>query len=125
MATEIITGIVPELTSIYSDPHAFIDKRGNPILIKPLSEQRHDQLVQMYLDYEPRGSFGGLPPIGDKACVDWVQTMIRTGINVVAISFEAGIVGHAAVFPMDTKRCEMFVVVTVDHQNTGIGTQIK
>lgn len=124
MATEIITGIAPELTSIYSDPHAFIDKQGNPILIKPLSEKRHDQLVQMYLNYEPRGSFSGLPPITDKACIDWVQTMVRTGINLVAISFEAGIIGHTAAFPMDAKRCELFVVVAPGYQNTGIGTQL-
>jgi len=122
--TEIIAGIVPELTSIYSDPHAFIDKRGNPILIKPLSEKRHDQLEQMYLGYGPRGSFSGLPPINDKACVDWVQTMIRTGINLVSLSFEEGIIGHTAIFPMDAKRCEMFVVVAPGHQNTGIGTQL-
>ena len=124
VAAEIITGIGPELASIYSDLHAFIDKRGNPVLIKPLSEKRHDQLEQMYLGYEPRGSFSGLPPIADKACIDWVQTMIHTGINLVAISFEEGIIGHTAAFPIDTKRCELFVVVVPGHQNTGIGTQL-
>ncbi len=124
MAAETVIGLIPELASIYSEPHAFIDKRGNPILIKPLSDKRHDQLAQMYLGYEPRGSFSGLPPISDKTCVEWVHNMIRTGINLIAISFEEGIVGHTALFPMDAKRCEMFVVVAHCHQNVGIGTQL-
>lgn len=113
-----------EQTSIYNDPVAFIDKRGDPILIKPLSVKRHGQVIRMYLDYEPRDSFAGLPPIRDEECVKWVEGMIREGINLVAVSFEEGIIGHAALFPMDAERCEMFIVMSPGHQNAGIGTQL-
>jgi len=124
LATETITGVSPETATIYSEPYAFIDKRGNPILIKPLSQQRYDQLAKLYLDYEPKDSFSGLPPVSEKACIDWVQSMIRTGVNLVAISFDAGLVGHSAIFPIDRQRCEMFVAVSPQHQNVGIGTQL-
>ena len=49
----------------------------------------------MYLDYQPRNTFSGLPPIMDSACVTWVESMIRNGLNLVAISFEDGVIGMA------------------------------
>lgn len=113
-----------EQTSIYCSPLAFIDKRGNPILIKPLSEKLHEQLKRMYLDYEPRDDFAGLPPIRDDECVKWVEGMIRNGVNLVALSFGEGIIGHAAIFPMGNQTCEMLIVLIRGHQNTGIGTQM-
>jgi CBS domain-containing protein/RimJ/RimL family protein N-acetyltransferase len=124
MAVNMNRSLLPEVTSIYSEPYAFIEKRGAPILIKPLSEGRHDRLIRMYLDFQPRNAFSGLPPITDPACISWVESMIRDGLNLVAISFEDGVVGHAAVFPMDDKRCEMLVAVSPEYQNVGIGTQL-
>ena len=124
MATLGISQIDPEQTSIFSSPYAFVDKRGDPVLIKPLSEKRHDQLKRLYLDYEPRDSFSGLPPILDEECIKWVEGMVRDGLNLVAISFEKGIVGHAVIFPMDAQRCEMLIAVTPGYQNVGIGTQL-
>ena len=113
-----------EQTSIFSAPHAFVDKRGDAVLIKPLNEKRHDQLTRLYLDYEPRDSFSGLPPILDDECVRWVHGMIRDGVNLIAISFEKGIIGHAVIFPMDEKRCEMLIAIAPGYQNVGIGTQL-
>jgi CBS domain-containing protein len=113
-----------ENTSIKRCPHAFIDKRSEPILIKILSEKRHGNLVDMYLDYEPRNSFNGLPPIQDEACKTWALGMIDSGLNLVAISFEEGIVGHVVLFAMQDKMCELMVVVTPEYQHVGIGSQL-
>ncbi len=124
MATLGASPINPAQTSIYNEPHAFVDKRGDPVLIKLLSEKWHDQLIQVYLDYEPKASFSGLPPILDDECIKWVHGMIRDGINLMAISFEKGIIGHAAIFPMDGKTCEMLIAVTPGYQNVGVGTQL-
>ena len=49
-------------TTLARFPHAFINKRGEPILIKLLGTSRHQALMDMYLAYEPRNSFSGLPP---------------------------------------------------------------
>lgn len=59
-----------------------------------------------------------------EVCVDWVRHMIANGINVVAMSFGHGVVGHVALFPFDDTACELFVVVAKDFQNTGIGTEL-
>jgi len=113
-----------EDSAIYNLPQAFINKKGEPILIAALDEKRCQRLIEMYLAYQPRNSFQGLPPIKDEACVKWVQHMIRNGINLVALSFGEGVVGHAALFPVDDRVCEYLVVVSPPLQNTGIGTEL-
>jgi CBS domain-containing protein/GNAT superfamily N-acetyltransferase len=110
--------------SLQCAPHAFVNKRGQPIVIKLLDSDWEQQLRLMYLAYRPRGSFNGLPPIDDAACDAWVGGMIDTAINVVALSFHDEVVGHAALFPMSGDSCEMLLVVAPAFQNCGIGTQI-
>lgn len=103
---------------------AFVDNKGHSILIKTLPESMHQGLVDMYLAYEPRDSFEGLPPIKDAACVEWVRSVIQKGINLVAISSSGSIAGHAAIFPIDPQRCELLLVVSPPYQNMGIGTEL-
>jgi len=111
-------------TTIHNFPHAFINKRARPILVSPLTEDRHAELLKMHLAYRPRNSFSGLPPLTDRACTDWAQGMIDTGVNLVALSFTRGVVGHAALFSIDRSVCEYMVVVRPRFQKIGIGTEL-
>ena len=113
-----------EESTIYRKPRAFISKKGEAILIRLLDDKTCQGLLVMYLAFQPRNSFQGLPPVSDEACTKWVQHMIGNGINIAALSFGDGVVGHAALFPMDNEVCEMFVVVSPPFQNIGIGTQL-
>jgi len=111
-------------TTIHSFPRAFINRRGEAILVQTLESGRHQQLIDMYLAFEPRGSFSGLPPIGDQACVQWVRGMIDSAANLIAVSFEEGVVGHSALFPINHAQCEILVVVSPPEQRIGIGTEL-
>ena len=82
------------------------------------------RLIEMYLAYQPRGSFQGLPPFKDEVCVKWVREMLATGVHVVAIDQRACLIGHTGLFPINPQKCEMLVVVCPDYQNLGIGTQL-
>jgi CBS domain-containing protein len=113
-----------EESTIYRKPRAFITKKGDAILIRTLDEKACQGLIDMYLTFKPRNSFQGLPPITDEACLKWAQHMIGNGINIVALSFGDGVVGHTALFPIDNEVCELFVVVSPAFQNSGIGTQL-
>lgn len=78
---------------VVTDSQAFLKvaadtPRDVPLMIATLHEARHRQLIDMYLAYQPRNSFSGLPPIKDAACVRWVEKMIATGINLVALSLD-------------------------------------
>jgi RimJ/RimL family protein N-acetyltransferase len=110
--------------SIRSLPREFHTKTRQPVRLELLGQQLHPRLVEMYLAFQPRGSIQGLPPIRDSECVKWVQEVIRTGINIVAMSCEQDIVGHIVVFPVTDKKCEMLVVVRPVYQDMGIGTEL-
>jgi GNAT superfamily N-acetyltransferase len=105
-------------------PRTFANKSGLPCKLQLLPAAAGGRLVDMYLAFQPRNCFQGLPPIKDAVCVKWVQDMLRTGINVIAHSGQKGIVGHTALFPINRQKCEMLVVVCPGFQNVGIGTEL-
>jgi len=124
-------------------PRSFAGKNGLPIEIHRLPDDAGQRLIDMYLAFQPRNSFQGLPPIKDEVCVRWVREILVTGIHVTAVpSRSAGlrpaqkdagetpalqnqpIIGHAAIFPVNPQKCEMLVVVCPGFQNLGIGTEL-
>ncbi|MBN2109039.1 MAG: GNAT family N-acetyltransferase [Deltaproteobacteria bacterium] len=111
-------------TTMYSSPHAFLDRGGNPIMLRADVPELLDDLTRMYLAYQPRGTFSGLPPVADKACISWVKEIIETSIGLMAMSFEHLVVGHAALFPIRDGICELLIVVAPQKQHNGIGTQL-
>jgi len=113
-----------EGSTIHRLPETFLNKRGEAILVRTLDDRICEGLVKMYLDFQPRNSFQGLPPVSDKVCVAWVKQMIASGINLAALSFDVGVVGHVVLFPIDDLRCELLIAVLHSYQNTGIGTQL-
>lgn len=111
-------------TTIHNFPRAFINKRCEAILIQTLADRQQQQLIDMYLAYEPRSSFSGLPPIADAACIAWVRGMIDNAANLISLSFEVGVVGHSALFPINADECEILVVILPTQQKIGIGTEM-
>jgi GNAT superfamily N-acetyltransferase len=111
-------------TSLGDFPRDFSTKKGQILRLQILKEQQHQQFVDAYLAFQPRNSFQGLPPLKDEICVKWARQMIGTGINLVAVCSQAGIVGHTALFPIDDCTSEMLVVVWPQFQNIGIGTAL-
>ena len=110
-------------TTIHNFPRAFINKRCEAILVQTIEDRQQQQLIDMYLGYE-RNSFSGLPPIADAACIGWVRGMIDNAANLIAVSFDVGVVGHSALFPMNADECEILVVILPAHQKIGIGTEM-
>jgi diamine N-acetyltransferase len=111
-------------------PRTFIGKNGTTIDLGRLPEDAGQRLIEMYLAFQPRNSFQGLPPLKDEVCVRWVRDMLADGIHIVATAHEppaAGrqpLIGHAALFPVNDTKCELLVVVCPGFQNVGIGTEL-
>ncbi len=109
---------------ICSLPRRFLAKNGQSVRFSLLSRAAYERLVAMYLAFQPRNSFQGLPPLKDELCVKWVREMISTGVNFVAHAADENIVGHSAIFPVNDRKCEMLVVTSPAFQNVGIGTEL-
>lgn len=107
-------------------PRKFCTKHGLPCELQLLAAASGQRLIDMYLAFQPRNCFQGLPPIRDAVCVNWVRDMLGTGINVIAVADGAAetIIGHTALFPINPRKCEMLVVVCPGFQNDGIGTEL-
>ena len=105
-------------------PRDILSKNGERIRLILLPEDLHLRLLAMYLDYQPRNCFQGLPPIRDEICAKWVENMIHDGVNIVALSGIREVVGHVAVFPVNERKCELLVVVAPAFQNQGVGTEL-
>lgn len=103
---------------------AFTDKQGTSIVNVLLDDDRCRKLIEMYLAFEPKRCFQGLPPIRDDACIEWVQRLIRNGINLVSLSPDDEVCGHVSLLPINDLLCEMLLVVSPQWQNRGIGTAI-
>jgi GNAT superfamily N-acetyltransferase len=101
-----------------------VRKDDRPCQLQFLPATAGQRLVDMYLAFQPRNSFQGLPPIKDAVCIHWVQDMLRTGVHAVAVSEPEGIIGHTALFPINQQKCEMLVVVCPKFQNMGVGTEL-
>jgi GNAT superfamily N-acetyltransferase len=115
---------LPDLADLRGLPRTTVTKTGWPVELQVLPATAGQRLIDMYLAFQPRNSFQGLPPIKDAVCVNWVQEMLGTGINVIALRDRASIVGHTALFPINRQKCEMLVVVCPGSQNVGIGTEL-
>ena len=111
-------------TTIYRAPHAFLDRRGNPVMLRAVETQFLEEITEMYLAYQPRGTFSGLPPVKDEACIKWVQHITENSIGLMAMSCDQKVIGHAAIFPIRDGTCEILIVVLPQNQRSGIGTQL-
>ncbi len=106
-------------------PRRFAGKNGTPFRLEWLPATHRQRLLDMYLAFQPRNCFQGLPPIKDAVCVQWVDDMLHNGINMLALAEPSKtIVGHTAMFPINPRKCEMLVVVCPEWQNMGIGTEL-
>jgi len=105
-------------------PRTAAANNGGQLLLDLLDQSRYEALRRMYLAFEPKNSFQGLPPIRDEVCLKWVDHMIDTGINVIAAQEPDRVDAHLALVPIDRQRCEMLVVVSPGWQNQGIGTAL-
>jgi RimJ/RimL family protein N-acetyltransferase len=105
-------------------PRVCTDKNGSPFELCRLAADDGQRLAEMYLAFQPRNSFQGLPPIKDSVCVQWVRDMLATGVNVIATAAGKRVVGHVALFPVNGQKCELLVVVSPGFQNLGIGTEL-
>ena len=92
-------------------PREFAAKNAQSVEVRILADEIQHQLLEMYLAFQPRNCFQGLPPIKDEVCTKWVREMLATGINLVArISHHTGPIDNRLFGGADIPVC---------HRNVG------
>ncbi len=108
---------------LFSSIKTIKSEKGHLITIIPYEERYFASLVHMYDTYDPLGSVQGLPPLDKDKRHQWVQDMISSGTNLLAM-YEDSVIGHASLFAMPVNWAEYFIFIHQDFQRQGIGTAI-
>ena len=99
----------------------FESRTGLVIEVVEFCENRFDELVEMYNNFEPKRAAQGLPPVGRERIVAWLRRLQKSGHNLLALS-NGTVIGHSMLCPMERQRAEFAIFLHQDFRNQGIGT---
>lgn len=100
----------------------FIDKQGKEHVLRFGSIKDFFGLLEMYRRFEPKESIMGVPPDNPVKLKKWVEHFFSEDIkNIVIMDPDRKIIGHAAIFPIDSECCEYFMALLPSDQSAGIG----
>jgi RimJ/RimL family protein N-acetyltransferase len=99
----------------------FESRVGLIIEVVEFCDNRFDELVEMYNNFEPKRAAQGLPPVGRERIVAWLRHLQKSGHNLVAL-WNGNVIGHSMLCPMERQRAEFAIFLHQDFRNQGIGT---
>ena len=99
----------------------FESRAGLVIEVVEFCDNRFDELIEMYNDFEPKRAAQGLPPVGRERIVAWLRHLQKSGHNLVAL-WNGNVIGHSMLCPMEHQRAEFAIFLHQDFRNQGIGT---
>jgi ribosomal protein S18 acetylase RimI-like enzyme len=105
-------------------PQTFTDAEDRDIVIERAGESAHDDLREMYLDFNPEDRAQGIPPAREDAIDKWLDSVVTEDcLNVVAYH-EGDAVGHAMLVPDGLGSYELAIFVLRAYQGASIGTKL-
>jgi len=105
-------------------PRTVTDREGRQVTIDPAGEADHDDILEMYLSFDPADRAQGIPPANEEAIERWLDTILdEESANVVA-HHEGSVVGHATLVPDRHGEHELAIFVLQPFQGAGIGTEL-
>ncbi|WP_284010793.1 GNAT family N-acetyltransferase [Haloarcula pelagica] len=103
-------------------PRTVTDREDREIDLRAADEGDREQLVEMYLDFDPADRAQGIPPIKEHAIERWLDTILdEECVNVVALN-DGVAAGHATLVPDNEGDYELAIFVLQAFQGSGIGT---
>ena len=86
-----------------------------------------DALLKMYLTFEPRGSYGGLPSRRDELIKDWISGLTGDPLNLNLVFVQDGVIaGHCCLVydPRFPRVYEIVIFVHQGFQHKGLGKRL-
>ena len=104
-------------------PYVIRDRIGLDINIREYQAEDRTGMMAMYDDFEPKGEAMGLPPPDDEVRRRWIDDIVKTFYNFIALH-KKKIIGHAAIDIFRTKVSpEYLIFLHQDFRSRGIGTE--
>lgn len=104
-------------------PRSFTDGAGRGIEIRRYAGDV-EPVVAMYRSFDPEDRAQGIPPTGEAAIREWLDSVLADDcINVVA-AHDGAVVGHAMLVPDRHGASELAIFVLAEYQDAGIGTAL-
>ncbi len=105
-------------------PFIMRDRVGLEIFIKEYQRKDRSGLLSMYDKFEPKGIAMGLPPYDKDVRIKWIDKLLKTFFNIMAVCGEK-IIGHAAISLFPPMTCpEYLIFLHQDFRCRGIGTRL-
>jgi len=105
-------------------PRTFTDGEGREVEVVAADAADTEDLVEMYLDFNPEDRAQGIPPVKDEAIRKWLDVILGDDcLNVVA-RHDGDAVGHATLVPDNEDEHELAIFVLQAYQGAGIGTAL-
>jgi len=100
------------------------DSKGRLIKIRPYEKSDYKALKAMYDGFDPKGLEAGLPPIDKQIRHEWVDKMVSSLFNVLAL-YRGRVIGHATLDIEEVNACPEFLIfIKQGFRYCGIGTRL-
>lgn len=110
--------------SFESPPVMFEDADGHTVAIREYTDGDFEDLLEMYLAFEPEDRAQGIPPTNDTRIREWLERILTDDAVNVTAETENRLVGHATLVPDGAEEYELAIFVLGDYQELGIGTKL-
>lgn len=105
-------------------PLSLEDRDGRDIEIRTIDASDEDDLVAMYVEFDPADRAQGIPPTGEESIREWLGHLLGSEAVNVAAWHEDQVVGHALLVPDSEGSYELAIFVLGAYQEAGIGTHL-
>jgi GNAT superfamily N-acetyltransferase len=109
------------LSNLPRPPLSIVDATGRAIEIRLSDTEERDDLVKMYLNWEPTSYTPGVPPRQEDRIQSWLDHLLASGFDTIAFHDEV-VVGHASLVCSGERSYEAAVFVKKPYQRAGIGS---
>jgi len=106
-------------------PYQLKDSKGRIIRFQAYMDSDYEDLKKMYEGFDPKGLEAGLPPANERIRHQWIDQMVSSFFNIVAIH-QGRVIGHAALDVIE-KGCsrEYLIFLKQGYRRCGIGTKLS
>ncbi|MCS6806147.1 MAG: GNAT family N-acetyltransferase [Acidobacteriota bacterium] len=100
-------------------------KTREAVTIRLATAEDLEPLVRMYVSFEPKLEFQGLPPANEERIRRWLEPLLRAPNSHLIIETDTGrIVGHAMLCQQSSERAELAIFVHQDYRHHGLGEKL-